>query len=97
MKLRNRLHLQIIGRVQGVGFRYACHREACSLGLTGWVRNLPDDSVEIVAEGPSAALNALNAWCRRGPPCAKVERVVSTPEPALGAFRTFEIADDGYD
>lgn len=90
------LHLQVYGRVQGVGFRYACRREAGSLGLTGWVRNLRDGCVEIVAEGPSAALDAFSVWCGHGPPCAKVERVVDMPGPALGGYRTFEIKN-GWD
>lgn len=91
-----RLHLQVSGRVQGVGFRYACCREACSLGLTGWVRNQPDDSVEIVAEGPEKALEAFSVWCHHGPPFARVTRVVSAPEPAAGEFRSFEIIDTPY-
>lgn len=89
----SRLHLYVFGRVQGVGFRYACCREARSQGLTGWVRNLPDDSVEIVAEGPSAPLKAFEAWCGRGPPLAQVARLVSKPEPARGEFRSFAILD----
>ncbi len=88
-----RLRLQVFGRVQGVGFRYACYRQACSLGLTGWVRNLPDGSVEIVAEGPSAALQSFGTWCRHGPTFADVGRVTETSEPALGEFTSFEIKD----
>ena len=91
-----RLHLVISGRVQGVGFRFNCCRQACALGLTGWVRNLPDDSVEIVAEGPPAALKAFSAWCHRGPTFAEVQHVVETPEPASGAFTVFEIKGE-YD
>ena len=88
-----RLHLQIFGQVQGVGFRFNCSRQARSLGLTGWVRNLPDDSVEIVAEGSPAALQALSDWCRNGPTFADVERVTETTGPALGEFKAFEITD----
>lgn len=91
-----RLHFKISGRVQGVGFRFNCSRQACALGLTGWVRNLPDDSVEIVAEGSTAALKAFRAWCRRGPTFAAVQQVIETPEPASGAFTVFEIKDE-YD
>lgn len=89
-----RLHLHVYGRVQGVGFRYACLREACSLGLTGWVRNLADDSVEIVAEGAPEPLEMFRGWCGHGPPCARVERLVCTTGPALGEFRSFSIVDD---
>jgi acylphosphatase len=88
-----RLHLQVFGRVQGVGFRFNCYRQARSLGLTGWVRNLPDDSVEIVAEGSSAALKTFSAWCRHGPTFAEVEHVSETSEPARGEFTAFEIKD----
>ena len=91
-----RLHLQVLGRVQGVGYRFNCYRQACSLGLTGWVRNLPDDSVEIVAEGPSAALKVFSAWCQRGPTFADVEHVAEMHEPASGEFTVFEIKDE-YD
>lgn len=89
--MTKRLHLRVSGRVQGVGFRYACFREAAALGLNGWVRNLPDDSVEIVAEGSDAALDTLCAWCRQGPPFARVQQVSITPEPATGELCSFEI------
>jgi len=88
-----RLHLLVFGRVQGVGFRFNCCRQARSLGLSGWVRNLPDDSVEIVAEGSPAALKAFSAWCRKGPSFAEVEHVAETPEPALGDMTDFGIKD----
>lgn len=91
-----RLHLQVFGRVQGVGYRFNCYRQACSLGLTGWVRNLPNDSVEIVAEGSAAALKAFNAWCHKGPTVADVEHVTELPEPASGESSVFEIKDE-YD
>ena len=91
-----RLHFLIVGRVQGVGFRFNCYRQARALSLSGWVRNLPDDSVEIVAEGSPAALKAFGAWCRKGPTFADVEHVTETPEPASGEFTVFEIKDE-YD
>lgn len=86
-----RLHIRLFGRVQGVGFRFTCQREARALGLTGWVRNLPDDSVEIVAEGPPSALDALSLWCHHGPGFAEVDRADETSGPALGEFTSFEI------
>lgn len=94
MNTSARIHLQVFGRVQGVGYRINCYRQARSLGLTGWVRNLPDDSVEIVAEGSVAALKVFSAWCRKGPAFADVEHVTETPEPASGEFRLFEIKDE---
>ena len=69
------IHLCISGRVQGVGFRDALSREAERLGITGWVRNRVGGDVEAVAQGGAAALDALLAWARRGPPAARVERV----------------------
>lgn len=54
-----RKHIFFYGRVQGVGFRYYAVKKANQLGLTGWVRNLPDDSVEMEAEGPEALIDEL--------------------------------------
>lgn len=65
-------HLQISGRVQGVGFRYAMQSEAARLGLTGWVRNRRDGSVEALVQGNDAAVAALTEWARRGPAGAQV-------------------------
>ena len=73
--------LSIHGRVQGVGFRWALSAEATALGLTGWVRNRRDGSVEALVCGAPAAVAALTAWARRGPPGARVERVVGNDEP----------------
>jgi acylphosphatase len=68
--------------VQGVWYRGATEAEAQRLGLDGWVRNLPDGSVEALAEGAPAAVDALVAWCRTGPPGACVRDVAATSEPA---------------
>lgn len=68
-------HLRIIGRVQGVGFREALRAEALALGLVGWVRNRSDGSVEALLQGEAAAVDAVAAWARRGPPAARVDRV----------------------
>ena len=59
---------RISGRVQGVGFRYACRNEALRLGLSGWVRNTREGAVEVQAEGRKDRLEALLAWIHRGPP-----------------------------
>ncbi len=66
-------HAVVRGRVQGVGFRMHTQREAQRLRLRGYVRNLPDGSVEVEAGGPSDAIDALLEWLRRGPPSARVE------------------------
>jgi acylphosphatase len=71
----SRRHWIIRGRVQGVGFRWFVTREAERLELGGFVRNLPDGSVEVVSQGSDAALQALERELRRGPPHARVESV----------------------
>jgi acylphosphatase len=68
-------HLSIRGRVQGVGYRDALCRQAERLGVRGWVRNRVDGSVEALAQGSAAALDALVAWARRGPPMASVSEL----------------------
>jgi len=71
--------LQISGRVQGVGFRYAMRHEAARRGVRGWVRNRADGSVEALLAGDAEALEALTAWARHGPPGATVTGVQATP------------------
>lgn len=70
------LSIQVHGRVQGVGFRYATRKEASRLGLQGYVRNEEDGSVFIEAEGEESALETFLQWCHRGPPMARVDRVI---------------------
>jgi acylphosphatase len=82
-------HLEISGRVQGVGFRYSMQREAARLGLTGWVRNRRDGSVEALVQGDEAAVVRLTDWARRGPAGAHVAelRVASAePDALLAGF-----------
>ncbi len=86
-----RLHATIQGRVQGVNFRYYTARRARDLNLTGYVRNKPDGTVEVVAEGRRASLEELLSFLRVGPRSAVVAGVdVSWPEPADG-FGSFEV------
>ncbi len=68
-------HLVVRGGVQGVWFRASTQETAQRLGLAGWVRNRPDGTVEIHAEGPEAPLKELIQWCHQGPPLARVEAV----------------------
>jgi acylphosphatase len=71
----NARHLRIEGRVQGVGYRAWMVREASRLGLSGWVRNRADGSVEAVVVGPEPAVQALLTACRRGPALARVDHI----------------------
>ncbi len=82
------------GRVQGVYFRAATQREAKRLGLSGWVRNRPDGSVELCAEGEEDALKELVAWAHKGPSAARVERVDVRWRGFLGEHPDFRIVDD---
>ncbi len=85
-------HFTITGAVQGVGFRYAMCAEARHLQLAGWVRNRADGSVEALAVGESAALEALARWARRGPPAAQVHGVqmrAASESEAADAGRSF--------
>jgi acylphosphatase len=91
-----RVHLRIEGRVQGVGFRYATRDQALRLGLGGWVRNRGAREVEVAAEGEQSAIEALVAWCRRGPPGAYVRDVSATwdqPTEGLVDFTIRETVD----
>lgn len=75
-----RCRVVVSGRVQGVFFRDSCRAEAQRLGVRGWVRNRPDGSVELVAEGPRDRVDRLVDWCRVGPPRATVTEIVVTDE-----------------
>ncbi len=85
------LHARVFGRVQGVNFRAATRERAQALGLTGWVRNRPDGSVEVLAEGTRAALTRLLDYLHHGPRHAAVDRVEAVWRPASGGFISFEI------
>ncbi len=71
----SRIKITVYGRVQGVGFRYHTRKKAQELGLTGYVTNQPDYTVEIVADGPDEQLNALIEWTKKGPERASVSRL----------------------
>lgn len=83
------LHFAIHGRVQGVYFRASMVAEARRLGLTGWVRNRHDGSVEAYACGKPAALDALVTWAESGPPAARVDECVLSPAEADPALHDF--------
>ena len=86
-----RVHLKIAGRVQGVYYRASAVQQAQLLGLKGWVMNCDNGSVEIIAEGARARLEELLAWCRAGPPGARVSRVEVRWQASENTFQGFTI------
>jgi acylphosphatase len=86
-----RAHAVIHGRVQGVFFRAETQRTAQGLGVSGWIKNRFDGTVEAIMEGEESRVNAALAWCQRGPRLARVEKVDVVLEPYLGEFDTFSI------
>jgi len=82
-------HLVISGRVQGVGFRYSMLEQAERLGVTGWVRNRRDGTVEAAVDGAADAVDAILAWARRGPRGASVTDVQLAEIPE--SFERFEM------
>ena len=90
-----RIHAYISGRVQGVAYRACTRKQACALGVTGWVRNLTDGRVELLAEGAAERVEALLGWCRQGPPFARVDAVDVSESLPTGEFGTFDIRRDG--
>ncbi|MGQ9663322.1 MAG: acylphosphatase [Kiritimatiellia bacterium] len=89
--MQKRAHLFIEGRVQGVCFRmYACE-EAQRLDVVGWVRNLPDGRVEALVEGEESAVDRFIAWCRHGPPYARVANLSVEFQPPKGELKFFTI------
>jgi acylphosphatase len=86
-----RVHCTVSGRVQGVAFRASARRQARLLGLTGWVCNRTDGTVEILAEGERTALQQLVDWCHQGPPAARVTRVEVHWSVYAGDLAEFDI------
>ena len=86
-----RVHLTIIGGVQGVFFRAHTEEKARELGLTGWVANESDGTVSVVAEGPENKVNDLIDWCHGGPSTAQGEKVKVDYETYTGEFEEFSI------
>jgi acylphosphatase len=87
-----RLHAIVRGDVQGVGFRYFVQRKAQQLGLSGWVRNNDDGTVELVAEGTRRQLEELKRALEEGPRLARVDRVETRWSEATGTLERFELA-----
>ncbi len=86
-----RLHARVRGVVQGVGFRAFTVRQGRALGLNGWARNLPDGTVEVLAEGPEPDLRQLERRLRAGPPTARVDWVDAEYSRAQGEPPGFNV------
>lgn len=89
--MKVRAHVFVSGRVQGVFFRYETYRLASRLGVTGWVRNLPDGRVEAVFEGEKEKVDKMIDFCRRGPSAAIVTDIKVIWEKPRNEFEDFKI------
>ena len=89
-----RLHIHVSGDVQGVFFRAGAQSEARRLGLNGYVRNMSDGSVEVLAEGSKSALDEFLEWCSKGPAGASVSKIKYEWMEATGEFTGFRIRYD---
>ncbi len=87
-------HIVVHGKVQGVWYRASTQKVARSLGLKGWVRNLPSGEVEILAQGEEDRLKQLIEWCHEGPPAAEVTKVEVEWEEVGRPFSDFEVRRD---
>jgi acylphosphatase len=88
---KNRAHLFVSGRVQGVWYRGSTKQQADTLGLTGWVRNCKSGQVEIIVEGAAVAIDKLISWCRTGPSMAQVTDVRINFDDYRGEFVGFSV------
>ncbi len=86
-----KVHIMISGEVQGVWFRVSAQDKAKELNLTGWVKNIFSNAVEIVAEGEMDNLSELIGWVQDGPPNAKVDKVSIEWAPAENEYSSFKI------
>ena len=86
---KKRLHAIVHGIVQGVSFRYYTVKKAQEIGLTGWVQNLYDGTVEVMAEGTESQLQILEKWLYSGSPDARVDAIDASWEEASGEFSEF--------
>ncbi len=86
-----RIHIFVTGRVQGVSFRQSTRVMAIKNKVNGWVRNLDDGRVEIVAEGEESNVNTLANWCKTGPANSRVDEFELSEENSTGEFENFEV------
>lgn len=86
------LRINVTGRVQGVGFRYTAQQKAARLGLTGWVRNEHDGSVEMHCEGSTECIEAMLDWLGAGGPSySRIDYMQKTPAKAMGTYQRFSV------
>ena len=86
-----RVSVIVTGRVQGVCFRYATHRQALAIGVTGWVKNLPDGSVQTCIQGEETTVKQLLDWLHDGPPNARVDQIEIDRQEYIEEFNGFQI------
>ena len=91
--MTTRARILVSGRVQGVFYRANARERAQELGIAGYVKNLDDGSVEILAEGDEEKISKLIEWCKKGPRLAKVQNVEAVYDKATGEFSFFEILE----
>jgi len=89
--MKTRIHVFVSGVVQGVFFRTTTRRVAKILGIKGWVKNLPDGRVEVVAEGENENIDKLIEFLKQGPSTARVDNLDVKPEDYRGEFEDFTI------
>ncbi len=88
---QNRAEVRVSGRVQGVWFRQSTRQTAEQFGVTGWVRNCPDGSVEAVFEGEKSSVQRVIDWCRQGPRQARVDDLQVSWSAATDEFNRFQV------
>jgi len=86
-----RVRITVRGRVQGVGYRASTVHQAERLGLTGWVRNQADGSVQLEVQGPAGKVAEMEAWCRRGPSLSKVSHVDVDDREVVAGEADFDV------
>ena len=89
--IQKRIHIFVIGRVQGIFFRQSTRVIAIKNNVNGWVRNLDDGRVEIVAEGEESNIDALVDWCKTGPANSRVDEFELLEEKSTGEFENFQV------
>ena len=85
------MHVYVSGYVQGVAFRYSAIRQANSLGVSGWVKNLRDGRVELLIEGEESPVRKMVEWCSHGPRSAHVTELQTEIHPYTGHYTNFEV------